>query len=129
MVITQLETKYEHDMLILAFDNSSLPTRAFIGLSLKKSKSKQVIMSATGQTIPYKVKFSPGSPSGDGTCLEIVRQNGITAINDLSCVKHRFNFICEKYGNYDIFELLLMMPTKHVSSTVTEVVYDLKRLN
>lgn len=102
MDVAQLQTQYEHDILISTFENSSLPTRAYVGISLKKAKTKDVIISETGQRISYRVSYHPGNPNGDGVCLEILRQNGLTAMNAVSCIR-RQKFICGRNGNYENF--------------------------
>lgn len=101
MVIARLATEMEHDMVIAEIQKRPyLPGRAFIGLYL--NRFKQVLISETNQMIPYKLKYYPRQPSGDGVCLEILRGR-TTGINDLSCHKHRRHFICENNGNYKRF--------------------------
>lgn len=102
MIVGQLETKCEYDILISTFENLTLPNRVYIGLSLKAPRVNEVLIGETERRIPYKVKFHPGNPDGDGLCLEILRQNRVTALNDLSCTRHRLHFICEKDGKDDI---------------------------
>lgn len=86
MSLAKLETKSEHDDLIFTFRQSvSLPDRAYVGISLYSA--------------PYSVTYFPGQPSGDGTCLEVLREAGHTGINDLACT-HMRHFICEKIGKF-----------------------------
>lgn len=94
MVLARLETKKEHDDLIFSFKNS-VPGRAYVGISLLGGN---VIQHESKIASPYNIVFRPGNPSGDGTCLEILRGTSGTAINDLSC-DHIHNFICETKGD------------------------------
>lgn len=96
MVLARLETKKEHDDLNFIFTNSvKLPDRAYVGLSLLNGKA---IQHESKFTTTYNVLFYPGNPSGDGTCLEILRERGHTGMNDLSCANIR-HFICETKGD------------------------------